>query len=131
MRATGTFHVEDWQETTLDTPEGGSKITRASVRQRFAGDFEGDGAVDYMMAYRSDGTATFTGIQRLRGAVAGRTGTLVIEVTGTFDGAMARGQWTIVSEMGTEGLSVFGGTGSFEAAHGPDGTYVLDLPDAG
>ncbi len=130
MRATGTFHVEDWQETTLDTPEGGSKITRASIRQRFAGDFEGDGAVDYLMAYRPDETATFVGIQRLRGAVTGRTGAFVVQVNGTFDGAMARGQWTIVPEMGAGGLRGLDGTGSFEAPHGPDGTYVLDLPDA-
>ena len=84
----------------------------------------------HRIAHRSDETATFTGIQRLSGAVAGRTGALVIEVTGTFDGTMARGQWTVVPEMGTGGLRGLSGTGSFEAPHGPDGTYVLDLPDA-
>lgn len=65
MRAAGTFHVDQWEESTDEAIDDGSKITRASVRQTFSGGLEGEGWVSYLMAYRARESAVFVGLQRL------------------------------------------------------------------
>ena len=71
---------------------GGGKLTAPSVTQTFTGDVEGDGAVQWLMSYRKDGTADFVGLQRVRGSIGGRTGTFVMETIGEFDGKVAAGR---------------------------------------
>ena len=127
MQAAGTFHVDQWEETTDEAIEDGARVTRASVRQSFAGGLEGVGAVTYLMAYRSSESAVFVGLQRIHGTVGGTAGVLVMQVTGTFEGGVARGEWTVIPGMGTGPLSDYAGTGSFQAPHGPDGTFELML----
>ena len=131
MHAAGTFHLEQWEETTDQTLENGSKVTRASVRQSFSGDLEGEGSISYLMAYRSTESAVFVGLQTFRGKVGGDAGVLVMQVTGTFEDGLARGEWRVIPGMGTSALSSYAGEGSFQAPHGPDGTYELALERAG
>jgi hypothetical protein len=122
--ATGTFAVQGWDEQTYEEREGGAKLTRATVTLGFAGALEGDGAVQWLMAYRPDGTAAFVGLQRVNGSLGGRDGSFVLADTGAFEGGVARGTWTIVSGSGEGGLAGISGSGGFEA--GKDATYTLD-----
>ena len=122
--ASGSFSVSSWKEETFDEPEGGGKLTRATVELAFSGAIDGDAAVEWLMAYRADGTAHFVGLARLRGAVDGRAGTFVLENTGEFDGMVARGTWSVVQGSGTGDLEGLTGTGGFEA--GQEATYTLD-----
>ena len=122
--ATGKFEITSWNENTYEELEGGGKLTQASVEQRFSGDVEGGGAVQWLMAYEADGTARFVGIQRVNGSIGERKGCFVMETIGDFDGEVASGEWTIVSASGDlEGL---GGTGRFRAPHGPTASLELD-----
>ena len=122
--ASGSFSVASWNEDTYDEPDGGGKLTRATVGLTFSGAVEGDASVQWLMAYRADGTAHFVGLARLRGTVDGRSGTFVLENTGEFDGMVARGSWSIVAGSGTGALEGLSGTGGFEA--GQEATYTLD-----
>ena len=70
----------------------GAKLARASVRQAFAGDIEGEGAVEWLMRYRADKTADFVGLQRVEGRIGARSGSVVLRSTGSFDGSEARGR---------------------------------------
>jgi hypothetical protein len=125
-RATGTFQVQGWDENPYDTSEDGSKLTRAEVTQGFQGDIEGDGAVQWLMAYRPDGTAHFVGLQRITGTIGERRGAFLVETTGEFDGTVAKGEWTIIEGSGTEGLAGISGRGRFGAPHGSEAEYELD-----
>jgi hypothetical protein len=125
-QAKGTFHVETWDEKPYQEIGGGVKLTRASVAQTFAGDVEGKGSVEYLMAYREDGTATFVGLQRIEGKVGGRSGSFVLQLAGTFEGGVAKAGWFVVTGAGTGDLRSLRGGGGFEAPHGPDGTVTLD-----
>ncbi|MGI8808552.1 MAG: DUF3224 domain-containing protein [Acidimicrobiales bacterium] len=120
----GSFQVASWQEDAYDEPEDGAKLTRATVTLTFTGPVEGDAAVEWLMAYRPDGTAHFVGLARVTGTVESRQGTFVLENTGEFDGMVARGTWSVVAGSGTGGLERFTGTGGFEA--GQEATYTLD-----
>lgn len=124
--ATGTFEVTGWDEQPYQELDGGGKLTRASVTQKFAGDVEGDGAVEYLMCHRDDGTASFVGLQRVAGKVGDRSGDFVLQLTGTFDGGAARGAWSVVPGSATNELRGLRGDGGFEAKSGPSGAITLD-----
>ncbi|MDQ3641641.1 MAG: DUF3224 domain-containing protein [Actinomycetota bacterium] len=126
--ASGSFSVSSWKEDAYDEPESGGKLTRATVELALSGAIDGDAAVEWLMAYRADGTAHFVGLARLRGALDGRTGTFVLENTGEFDGMVARGEWSVVQGSGTGDLQGLSGNGGFEA--GQEATYTLDYARA-
>jgi len=126
MHAQGTFKVESWQEDGYAETGDGGKLTRASVTQAFSGDLEGEGAVEWLMAYRADETAHFVGLQQVRGRLAGREGEFVLETSGAFDGQAAEGAWTIVPGTATGELRGLRGSGGFRAPHGREATVALD-----
>jgi hypothetical protein len=126
-RATGTFKIHGWDEQPYDEIEGGRKLTRASVKQAFAGDVEGEGAVEWLMCYRPDQTAEFVGLQRIVGRINGRPGTFVLlQTEGIFDGQVARGRLAVVPGSATGELEGLRGGGEFSAPHGGEPSVSLD-----
>lgn len=124
--AEGVFELQSWQEDVYLEMEGGGKLTRASVEQRFSGDLEGEGSVEWLMCYAEDGTARFVGLQRFSGRLDGRSGTFVLETQGTFDGGRATGEWAVIPRSGAEELHGIVGHGEFAAPHGPKADIQLD-----
>jgi hypothetical protein len=124
---TATFKIENWDENPALEADAGTKVTRADVVRSFEGDLEGEGAVEWLMAYDEDGSEKFVGLERIVGTVAGRSGTLVLRHTGTFDGQMAQADLEIVPGTGTGDLAGVSGQGSFEAGLGPDGERNVTL----
>jgi hypothetical protein len=124
--AEGTFKVESWAEDGYAATGEGGKLTRASVTQAFTGDLEGEGAVEWLMAYRADETAHFVGLQHVNGRLAGRSGEFVLETSGAFDGKVAAGEWTVVPGSGTGELRGLRGTGGFSAPLGSEASITLD-----
>jgi uncharacterized protein DUF3224 len=122
--AAGSFTVASWQEEAYEEPADGGKLTRATVTLALDGALDGEAAMQWLMAYRADGTAAFVGLARLTGAVDGRRGSLVLQNTGEFDGTVARGTWSVVEGSGTGDLSGISGAGGFEA--GQAATYTLE-----
>ncbi len=125
-KATGGFELASWEEETYEELEGGGKLTRASVTQTFTGDIEGEGAVQWLMAYGKDGTAHFVGFQRVRGAIGDRKGSFVMETIGDFDGTVATWTCAVVSGSGTDELAGLTGKGTFGAPHGPKASFELE-----
>ncbi|MFN2484804.1 MAG: DUF3224 domain-containing protein [Candidatus Limnocylindria bacterium] len=124
--AHGQFELASWNEETYEDLDGGGKLTRASVTQTFSGDVTGDGAVEWLMAYRADGTAHFVGLQRVRGAIGGRTGSFVLETSGDFDGKLATWTCSVIEGSGTGELEGLRGRGSFGAPKGPKASFELE-----
>ena len=124
--AKGSFEVKDWHEDTYEELDGGGKLTLATVAYRLSGDIEGEGTVRWLMAYRPDGTAHYTGIQHVTGSLAGRRGGFVLETGGDFDGKVAAGTWAVVPGSGTGELAGISGRGGGTAPHGATATYELD-----
>ena len=126
QHAEGTFEVTSWSETPAPDLEGAAKVAVASIGQRFAGDVVAETVCDTIMTYREDGTAEFVGYQRVLGQLGGRSGSFVLQGIGTYDGATARTQWSVVPGSATGDLEGLRGTGSAEAPTGPRGSYALD-----
>ncbi len=90
-KATGSFRITSFNEDTYEDRGDEAKLTHAWGDQAFSGDIEGDGQVHWLMSYRPDGTATYVGLQRIKGSIGGRSGSFVIDASGEFDGAASRG----------------------------------------
>jgi hypothetical protein len=127
MHATAEFEVTNWDENQALEADGGSKVTHASVTMAFAGDVEGEGSVEWLMGYGDDGTAAFVGLERIVGKVGDRSGSFVLQHTGTFDGGVARAKLSVVPGSGTGALTGIEGKGTFEAGLGSDGVRSIEL----
>jgi Protein of unknown function (DUF3224) len=124
--ATGTFEITSMGDDAYHEDEGGAKLTRATGTQRFSGDIEGDGSVEWLMCYLPDGSATFTGLQRIEGSIDGHPGSVVIQSSGIHDGKQSKASWSIVAGSGTGELAGIRGEGSFHAPAGPQASYALE-----
>jgi hypothetical protein len=122
----GSFEVASWNEVPYVEIDDARKLTRAEVTQKFTGAIDGDGAVQWLMCYRADGTADWVGMQRIVGNVGGRSGSFVLQTIGTFDGAKAAGDWSVVAGSGTDQLEGLSGKGRIEAPMGLQASYTLD-----
>jgi hypothetical protein len=126
MKARGSFELASWKEETYEDLGGGAKLTRASVTQTFEGDVAGAGAVEWLMAYRDDGTARFLGLQRVTGSIGDRRGSFVLETIGEFDGRVATWKGSVVRGTSTEDLRGLSGQAEFGAPHGSTASFDLD-----
>ena len=124
--ATATFQVRSWDEKPYDEAEEGPKLTRARVTKSFQGDIEGEGAVEYLMVHREDGSASFVGLERIVGRVGNRSGSFVLQHTGTFEGGTAKAAWIVVPGSGTEELRGLRGAGGFASAHAEHYAITLE-----
>ena len=123
---TGEFEVTSWNEEPYAQRDGERKLTRASVTQELSGGVTGTGAVEWLMSYQQDGTARFVGLQQLEGEIDGRTGSVVLDTVGDFDGKEATGTWTVVPGSGTGAWAGIRGGGKYRAPMGPKATFTLD-----
>jgi hypothetical protein len=122
---TATFEVTSWDETEIDEHRGTGKLARASVTGELSGDIEGTSSTEWLMAYADDGSATTVGLQRIRGAVAGRKGSIVIQHVGGYADGAATAELNVVPGAGSGELVGVAGTGDFRAD--PKGTIRLTL----
>jgi Protein of unknown function (DUF3224) len=126
-RAEGTFTVTAWEESTYQELDGKEKLTRASMTFGYTGDLEATGKSETLMFYREDGTAAYTGLERMAGRIGDRSGSFVLHADGAFENGAARTAWQIVDGSGSGDLRGIRGTGSVVALSGqPGGTFTLD-----
>jgi hypothetical protein len=116
-RANASFEVKSWDEKPYSEVEGELKLTRAGVTKQFHGDIEGESTLEYLMVYRADGSAAFVGMERVIGRVGGRSGSFVLQHSGTDDGKTTTDNWFVVPGSGTGELSGLRGEGSFISDH--------------
>ena len=121
-----TFQITSWSENPSQEIEGAAKLSIAKVTQSYTGAIEGTSSVDYLMSYTVDGTACFVGFERVSGAVAGKTGTFVIQHSGSFSEGKARSTWSVVEGAGTGELANLRGKGSYIAGHGEPAQVSFD-----
>ena len=126
-RAESTFKVTSWDENTYEELDGKEKLTKASMAFGYTGDLEATGKSETVMFYREDGTAAYTGLERVVGRLGGRSGSFVLHANGAFEDGAARTAVQVVAGSGTGELRGLRGTGTAVAASGqPGGTFTLD-----
>ena len=124
--ANARFTIKSWDEKPYSEGEDLPKLTRAAVAKTFAGDITGDGHVEYLMMYRSDGSATFVGLERVVGQIAGKAGSFVLQRTGVFENGMAKESYVVIPGSATGDLRGLRGEGTSAVGHGAEHPLTLN-----
>jgi hypothetical protein len=94
--ANARFAITSWDEQPYSEGQDQPKLTRARVTRTYTGDIDGEGQVEYLMMYAGDGSATFVGLERVVGHVAGNAGSFVLQRTGVFEGGLAKEAYVVI-----------------------------------
>jgi len=113
-RATAKIEVHTYEPETYENSGGGTDLVEIHVTEAFHGDIEGEGV------------ASFVGIERVSGSIAGRSGTFLLQDAGTVDGSVVSGTWFVIPGSGTGGLAGLRGEGGFTANLGQAADVTLD-----
>jgi len=120
--AEGTFEIKGWDEKTWDGKNWkdvpGAKLTKSTVTKAMHGAIEGEGTAESITFYRSDTSASYVGLERIVGRIGNRSGSFVLQATGTFENDTAKTAWSVVPGSGTDGLKGLRGEGGYIARHG-------------
>jgi hypothetical protein len=124
--ANARFAIKSWEEKPYSEGQDLPKMTRASVSKTFTEDIEGEGQVEYLMMYRGDGSATFVGLERITGRIAGKSGSFVLQRIGVFENGQAKESYSVVPGSGTGQLLGLRGEGRSAVGHGSEHPFALD-----
>src|SRR5712664_1008748 len=116
-QAKATFGIKSWDEKTYIEMEGAPKLTRVSATKSYQGDIEGEGKLEYLMMYRTASSASFMGLERVTGSIGGRSGSFVLQHSGTFERGVAKVTLSVVPGSGTGDLRGLLGNGEFAVGH--------------
>src|SRR5947207_10644501 len=94
--ANARFSISAWDEKPYSEGQDLPKLTRASVRKTFSGDIEGEGQVEYLMIYSSDGSAAFVGLERIVGRIGGKAGRFVLQRIGMCESGHAKESYAVL-----------------------------------
>lgn len=125
-RANARFAIKSWDEQPYSEGKDLPKLTRARVIKIFTGDIEGEGQVEYLMMYRSDGSATFVGLERIVGRIGDRTGSFVLQRSGVFESGKATESYSVIPGSASGDLRGLRGDGSSAVGHGTEHPFVLN-----
>ena len=78
------------------------------------------------MVYPGDVSAKVVGLESVVGHLGDRSGSFVLEHSGTFEGGVAKASWSVVSGSGTGELRGLRGEGGFASAHAQHYPITLD-----
>jgi hypothetical protein len=124
--ASGTIDVKSYQPTPYDQPAEGPSLVRIHVVEDFSGDIQGEGVAEFLQTTRGEDEASFVGVERVTGILAGRSGTFVLQDEGTLEGSTVSGNWFVVPGSGTGELRGLRGEGGFTAQLGQRADITLD-----
>jgi len=124
--ASSRFAIQSWDEKPYGEGPDLPKLTRAAVTKTFTGDIAGQGHAEYLMMYRSDGSATFVGLERVVGHLGGKAGSFVLQRTGVFESGEARESYFVIPGSGTGELRGLQGEGKSALGHGTEHPLTLN-----
>src|SRR5512138_3542280 len=123
--ANALFAIKSWDEKPYNEGQDLPKLTRATVTKTYIGDIAGEGQVEYLMMYRSDGSATFLGLERVVGEIGGKRGTFVLQRTGVFEDGVAKESYSVIPGSATGELRGLAADGSSSVGHGMEHPFTL------
>jgi hypothetical protein len=121
-----TFKITSWNEEPISEQGDGGKLARVQVTSSYRGELKGQGELEYVMAYKSDGSATFMGYEKVQGSLSGKSGSFVFEHRGEFKKGVVNSTWSILEESGSGALAGLKGKVVFSAGHQDEYSITLN-----
>jgi len=127
-KATATFEVKKWDEKKPDPAEPGGWLARGTIATGLAGDVEGEATTEFLMLYVGNESASYVGMQRVTARLGGRSGSFVMQGSGTYvvSTGIARTEWSVVPGSGTGELAGLRGDWHEFAQKDPKGTITFE-----
>ena len=118
MRATGKFEVKMHPEPPYETAEG-VQLGRISLDKTFSGELEATSRVEMLSAMSPvKGSAGYVAIERITGKLHGRTGSFVVQHSGTMNRGAQRLTISVVPDSGSGELDGIAGSIAIEITGG-------------
>jgi hypothetical protein len=109
-QAQGTFEVK-LTPLPPDADAGDSALGRLAIDKQFRGDLEGTSKGQMVAARTAIATsAGYVALERVRASLDGRTGTFVLQHSGTMTRGESQLSVTVVPDSGTDGLAGLAGS---------------------
>ena len=96
------------------------------IRETFTGDIDGESTVRALQVLRDDRSASLVSVQRVRGKLAGREGSFVLQGSEIIENGNITATWFVVPGSGTGDLFGLRGEGGFEGQYGKGSAGMLD-----
>jgi hypothetical protein len=125
MRAVATITVQSSEAKPFDQTAK-PELMEIRISETFSGDLEGESTVRALQATADDHSASLVSLQRFRGRLAGRQGTLVLQGEETIENGAIKATWFVIPGSGTGELSGLRGEGGFEGQFGKGSEGTLD-----
>jgi hypothetical protein len=125
--AAGTFEVK-----LAPQPTDAVGLGRMSIDKQFHGDLEATSKGEMLAAMtETKGSAGYVAIERVTGALHGRTGTFVLQHSGTMNRGAASLSVTVVPDSGTDKLAGLSGKMAIQVEGGKHSyEFEYTLPEA-
>jgi hypothetical protein len=130
--AKGKFEVKLTPQPADDYADG-TALGRMTIDKHFLGDMEGSSKGQMLTGMTGvTGSAGYVAIERVNGALAGRTGTFILQHTGVMTRGAPSLVVKVVPDSGTGGLEGIDGTMSIDISNGVHlYTFEYTLPAEG
>ena len=130
-RASGTFEVKLAPQTS-DAYADGATLGRMTIDKQFQGGLTGTSKGQMLTALTPvKGSAGYVAIETVTGSLAGRSGTFVLQHSGTMNRGAAALTLTVVPDSGTGELAGLTGSMSIDVSGGKHAyTFDFAIPGA-
>lgn len=130
--AKGTFEVKLTPQKPDSKEAESAKVGRMSIDKRFRGDLEGNSLGEMLGAMTEvKGSAGYVAMERVSGTLSGRSGTFVLQHSGTMTRGALQLSVTVVPDSGTDGLVGIAGSMTIKIEEGKHFyEFEYTLPDA-
>ena len=130
-RASGSFEVKI-TPLPKDAYADGAMLGRMTIDKQFHGDLTGTSKGQMLTALTPvKGSAGYVAIESVTGTIAGRSGTFVLQHSGTMNRGAQSLTLTVVPDSGTGELSGLTGSMSIDVSNGRHAyTFDYSLPGA-
>jgi hypothetical protein len=126
--ASGTFDVK----LTPQTDSADATLGRMTIDKQFHGDLEGTSKGQMLTGMTEvKGSAGYVAIEKVSGTLKGRTGTFILQHTGTMNRGVPQLTITVVPDSGTGQLAGLAGNFSIKIADGKHSyEFEYTLPES-
>ncbi|WP_179266343.1 DUF3224 domain-containing protein [Asanoa hainanensis] len=111
------LEITSWDEKPYREFDDGRKFSRAEVVLAGTGDGLTGGFFESLLYYRADGTSDYVSVMEINGTLGGRSGSFVLQGSGSYDGTTARVEVAVVPGSGTGELVGISGTAESVSTH--------------
>jgi hypothetical protein len=127
-QVTSTMTWDPWQPSPYAAADEGPALMHGVVVNHYTGELEGTGDQQVLITLWPGGTSTFTAYERVNGRIGDRTGSFVLQLSGSTGGGTAKADLTVLPDSGTGALRGARGGGTYFCDNpGPDGNSSVTL----